>query len=115
MRDLTAIDRETIREIAAARGTTNIRTLLFSLRSGPDDTAADWHTIAIQTNPRQKFGTLNDRDASVRFSRSVAGNAKEVGQPSNVTMGDFHFVVSAALVPRNNRDSVLSPDFLRCF
>ena len=95
MRDLTAIDRQTIRERAAARGTTNTLTLLLSLRSGPDDAAADWHTIGIQTYPREKFGTLSDRDASVKFSHSVAGNAKEVGQPSDITIGDFHFVVSS--------------------
>lgn len=95
MRDLTAIDRQTIRERVAARGTANTLTLLLSLRSGPDDTAADWHTIGIQTYPRENFRMLNDRDASVKFSRSVAGNAKAVGQPSDVTIGDFHFVVSS--------------------
>ena len=94
MRDWTAIDRETIRARAAARGTTNTFTLLFSLRSGLDDTAADWRSVGIQTYPRERYRTLSDRDASVKFSRSVAGNTKEVDQPSDVTIGDFHFVVS---------------------
>ena len=95
MLDFTAIDRRTTRERAVAQGTTNTLTLLSSLRSGPDDTAADWRTIGIQTYPHEKFRRQNDRDASVKFSRSIAGNAKEVGQPSDVTIGNFHFVVSS--------------------
>jgi hypothetical protein len=94
MRDWTAIDRESMRAKAAARGTTNVLTLLLSLRSDLDDTAPDWCSVGIETYPREKYGTLSDDDASMKFSRSVARHAKEVDQPSNVTIGSIHFVVS---------------------
>jgi hypothetical protein len=95
LRDLTSFGRQSIQESAAARGVANTLTLLLSLVSGPDDTAADWRTIAIQTYPREKLRTLADREAILKFSRGVARNGKEVGEPSDVTIGDFHFVVSS--------------------
>jgi hypothetical protein len=94
MRDFTSVDRQSVQQKAAARGTTNTLTILLSLRSKSDDTAADWHSVGIETYPRQKVGAVSDRDASQTFSRWVAGNGKAVGVPSDVTIGQFHFLIS---------------------
>jgi hypothetical protein len=94
MRDLTIPERQAIQKKAAERGSTNTLTLLLALRSGPDDTAADWHTVGIETYPRGKFGNLSDHDASQIFSRRVMGIDRETGQPSDVNLGGFDFVVS---------------------
>lgn len=94
MRDFTSVDRRSAQQKAAARDTTNALTVLLSLRSASDDTAADWHSVGIETYPRQKLGPVSDSDASQTFSRWVAGNGKAIGVPSDVTIGHFHFVVS---------------------
>jgi hypothetical protein len=94
MRDLTAVDRQSIQQRAAALGTSNTLTLLLSLRSGPDDTAADWHSVGIETYPREKLGTVSDRDASRTFSRRVAGAGTEIGQAADLDVGGCRFAVS---------------------
>lgn len=94
MYDLTQIDRQEIQRRAAARGKANTMTLLLSLRSGPDDTATDWRSVGIETYPRDKVRSSTDRDASKTFSGWVAGGGAGTGQPKDVTIGDFRFLVS---------------------
>jgi hypothetical protein len=94
MYDLTAIDRQAIQKRAAALGTTNTLTLLLSLRFGSDDRAADWRTIGIESYPRAKLGTATDHDAFQKFSRSVAGVGTETTPPTDLQIGEFHFLVS---------------------
>lgn len=94
LRDLTEAGKQSIQQRAAAMGKTNTLTLLLSLASGPDDTAADWHSIAIESYPREKVGVVSDTDASRFFSRTVAAVQTETGQPEEMKIGDFHFVVS---------------------
>lgn len=57
LRDFTSMDKQLVQQKAAARGTTNTLTVLLSLRSGSDDTAADWRSVGIETYPREKLGT----------------------------------------------------------
>jgi hypothetical protein len=94
LRDKTEVDRQSIQRRAAAVGTANTLTLLLSLRSGPEDTAADWHSIAIESYPREKLGKVSDRDASRTFSRWVSRIGTETGQPADAQIGDSHFVLS---------------------
>jgi hypothetical protein len=93
--DLTEAGKQSIHERAKAMGKTSTLNLLLSLASGPDDKVSDWHSIAIQSYPREKMaGGLTDREASRFFSRTVAGVGSETGQPADVHIGDFDFVVS---------------------
>lgn len=94
MYDLTQVDRQDIERRATAAGKTNTMNLLLSLRSGPDDRATDWRTIGIETYPRDKVHSSSDRDASKTFSGWVAGGASETGQPKDIAIGEFRFVVS---------------------
>src|SRR6266404_4222800 len=94
MRDFTEFDNQSIQQRAKAMGKTNTLTLLLSLRSGSDDTAPEWHSIGIQTYPREKMGIVSDRDACQTLSRSVARGGTETGQPLDVQIGAIHFVVS---------------------
>lgn len=94
MRDYTEVDRQSIQQTAKAMGKTNMLTLLLSLRSGSDDTAPQWHSIGIETYPRERIGGVSDRDACQMLSRSVALGGTETGQPSDVQIGSFHFVAS---------------------
>jgi|SRR5208337_594391 len=94
MRDLTEVAKQAIQQRAAALGTSNTFTVLLSLSSGPDDTAADWHSMGIETYPREKLGSLSDRDASRTFSHLVAGAATEIDQAADLHVGGCQFVVS---------------------
>jgi hypothetical protein len=94
MRDFTEVDNQSIQQRAKAMGKTNMLTRLLSLRSGSDDTAPEWHSIGIQTYPREKMGIVTDRDACQTLSRSVARGGTEIGQPLDVQIGDVHFVAS---------------------
>jgi hypothetical protein len=95
LRDLTEADRRSIQQRAAAMGKTNTLTLLLSLRSGPDDAATDWHSIGIESYPRDKFRNVTDREASRSFSRVVsAGAGMETVEPADVQIGKSHFLMS---------------------
>jgi hypothetical protein len=94
MRDFTEVDKESIQQRAKAMGKTNMLNLLLSLRSGSDDTAPEWHSIGIETYPREKLAIVTDRDACEAFSRSVARGGTETVRPLDVQIGDFHLVVS---------------------
>jgi hypothetical protein len=94
LRDLTEAGKQSIKQRAAAMGKTNTLTLLLSLLSGPDDTAVDWHSIGIESYPREKMRSVSDLDASRTFSQTVSGAGTETGQPTNVQIGGSNFVVS---------------------
>jgi len=94
MRDLTDVAKQSVQQRAAALGTSNVLTVLLSLSSGPDDTAADWHSVGIETYSREKLDSLSDRDASRTFSRLVAGGGTEIDQAADLDVGGCQFVVS---------------------
>ncbi len=94
LRDVTEGARQDINRRASQAKTTKVITMLLMLLSGPDPSAAGWHSVAIETYPREKIQAANDREASVRFARMVVNNAQpEVGEPTDVEIGHFHFVV----------------------
>jgi hypothetical protein len=94
MIDTTAQAKANVERKAAARGTSNVITVLLSLNSKGPDTAPDWRSIAIETYPREKIHAQSDRDASESFARNIAGGGKQVGATGDVTYGPFHFVVA---------------------
>jgi len=93
MRDLTGIEKQWLQQRAAALGKTNTLTILLALRSGPDDTATDWHSVAIETYSRQKLAGASDRKAMQTMSRWVSGLGSVTAEPTDTQIGSFHFVV----------------------
>ncbi len=94
MRDLTKNEQQSIQQRAAQTGAKSTMTVLLALRSGPDDTAKDWHSVGIQTYPRDKVPGSTDREAGATFSQWVAGRGAEVTEPPTESgIGGAHFVV----------------------
>jgi hypothetical protein len=58
------------------------------------NSGTDWRSVRIESYPREKFGSVNDRDACRAFSRWVSGAGTETGQPTDVQVGGSNFVVS---------------------
>jgi hypothetical protein len=96
MTDETADAREEVRARAAAAHTTNTFDVLLGLNSGPDDTAADWHSVGIETYPRSKFANLSDSAAKEKINLWAAGQevVSAVGKPKHVSVAGVDFLVS---------------------
>jgi hypothetical protein len=93
-RNDTEATRQSIQQRATEIHTTNIRTVLLSLYSGLDDTAPNWYRIGIQTYPRERLGSVSERNACQTFSRWVSGIGQETGQPADIEIGGTRFVLS---------------------
>ena len=95
MRDTTSAGQEEIRKRAEARHTAKTLDLLLAMASGPDDTAPDWHAMAIETYPRTAWSNLNDFQAAAKMNVAVAGSrASAVGQTQRLTFSEQNFAVS---------------------
>jgi hypothetical protein len=96
MTDETADAREAVRARAAAAHTTNTFDVLLSLVSGPDDDAADWHSVSIETYPRSKFANLSDSGAEEKINLWAAGQevVAAVGKPKHMSVAGADFLVS---------------------
>jgi len=98
-RDLTKYEEELLRQRAAANHSTNTSTILLAVVSGPEDKAANWYSVGIQSYPREKLSGLTDHDACETYSRRVAGvghqTANQTGRPVDMQIGGADFVVSA--------------------
>lgn len=93
--DLTQSDREWIAKRAEETHSSKTLNLCLSLRSGPDDATDAWHSIGIETFPRNAINAPTDREAILKMSGWVAGPGKPVGSPKDVQVGPFHFVMSS--------------------
>jgi hypothetical protein len=96
MTDETADAREAVRVRAAAAHTTNTFDVLLSLVSGPDDEAANWHSVSIETYPRSKFANLSDFAAEEKINLWAAGQeaVSAVGKPKRMSVAGADFLVS---------------------
>lgn len=96
MTDETADARETVRARAAVAHTTNTFDVLLRLVSGPDDDAADWHSVAIETYPRSKFANLSDSAAEEKINMWAAGRevVSAVEKPKRMSVAGADFIVS---------------------
>ena len=93
MYDLTEIDRQAVQARAQKLGSTNTLNLLLSLRSGPDDTSSDWHSVGIETCPRVRLTEKSDEDALDHYSRRIATPGTPVGVPEIVEIQHTRFHV----------------------
>jgi len=96
MTDETAEARETVRARAAAAHTTNTFDVVLRLVSGPDDTAADWYSVGIETYPRSRFANLSDSAAEEKINTWAAGQevVSAFGKPKHMSLAGADFLVS---------------------
>jgi hypothetical protein len=94
--DETADAQNAVRARAAAARTTNTFDVMLSLVSGPDDAAADWYSVAIETYPRSKFASLSDSAAEEKINKWAAGQevVSAVGKPRRMSVAGADFLVS---------------------
>jgi len=94
MRDETIGGRADIRARAEALHTTKTLDLLLAMSSGPDVTTPAWHSLMIETYPRQRFSNLDDTSAEGKMSAWVAGFSGSTEKPRSVVIGGQSFAVS---------------------
>jgi hypothetical protein len=73
MIDSTAQAVRDLKARAARRHTQNTLDILLSMTSGPDDIDPAWHSIAVETYPRNAMANLDDAAAELKMSGWVAG------------------------------------------
>lgn len=94
LHDSTAVDKETVRQQAEARHTTNVFDVLLAVQSTSGDATKDWQRIGIQTYPREKLSSSSDAEAMRKVSRWVAGPGADAAEPKQADIGGFHFLIS---------------------
>ena len=72
MRDKTERFRAGIHERAAASHSKDTLDALLAMSSGPDDAAADWHSLTIETYPSKAVAELDDACAEAKMASWVA-------------------------------------------
>lgn len=94
MKDKTdRVKRET-KARADALHTANTLNLLLAMSSGQDDQAPSWHSLAIETYPREAFRNLDDLRAEARMSARVARCKEETALPRQVVVSGQSFAIS---------------------
>ncbi|MFZ0320988.1 MAG: hypothetical protein WAL56_17810 [Candidatus Sulfotelmatobacter sp.] len=69
--------------------------LLLTMSSGPDNDMPGWHSLAIETYPRQAVADLDDPGAEAKMSGWVAGISGSPGMPRFVLISRQRFAVYA--------------------
>lgn len=93
MLDETEGRRADIRTRAAERHTSEILDLLLAMSSGPSPSASDWHSLTIETYPRERFSDVDDTAAEAKMSAWVAGISGSPGAPRFVVLSGQKFAV----------------------
>jgi hypothetical protein len=94
MYDQTQGERAEIRARATERHVGKTFELLLGMTSGKDDLASGWHSLAIETYPRQDLGNLDDIAAETTMNAWVAGISSSPGTPRSVVLSGQRFSVS---------------------
>jgi hypothetical protein len=94
MYDETQSDRAEIRARGAERHVGQTFDLLLGMTSGTDDLASGWHSLSIETYPRQALGSLDNTSAEATMSAWVAGISGSPGTPRFVVLSGQSFAVS---------------------
>src|SRR5258708_34798967 len=68
--------------------------MLLAMSSGPDDVAADWHSLTIETYPRKAVADLDDARAEAKMSAWVAHSKDPSALPRSVVLSGQKFAVS---------------------
>jgi hypothetical protein len=93
MQDKTQRLRAEIQEKAEALHTTNTLDALLAMSSGSDDSAADWHSLTIETYPRSAVADKDDTSAEAKMSAWVAGFGDSHAAPRQTTLSGQAFAV----------------------
>lgn len=93
MEDETASGHAKMRVRATERHTNNTLELLLSMSSGADDRDSSWHSLTIETYPRQKFSDLDDASAEAKMTAWVAGTSSLPEKPRSAVLAGQSFTV----------------------
>jgi hypothetical protein len=93
MEDETASGRAKMRVRATERHTNNTLELLLSMSSGADDRDSSWHSLTIETYPRQKFSDLDDASAEAKMTAWVACTSSLLEKPRSTVLAGQSFTV----------------------
>jgi hypothetical protein len=94
MRDKTERFRAEVQERADASHTKDMLEALLAMSSGPDDAATDWHSLTIETYPRNAVADLDDASAEAKMSASVAHGMDASALPRSVVLSGQSFSIS---------------------
>jgi hypothetical protein len=94
MQDTTERSRVAMRAQARAAHASSTTELLLAMASGFDDTSADWHSLKIETYPRDSVSDVDDTSAEARMSAWVAGFHEARVMPKPMTISGQTFAVS---------------------
>jgi hypothetical protein len=94
MRDETANARAEVQAKAIARSSGKTLDLLLKTSSGSDDATPGWHSLSIETYPRDALGNLDDAGAEAKMTAWVIGLASLPVVPKSVVLSGQRFAVS---------------------
>jgi hypothetical protein len=94
MTNTTASARSQVEQRAAALHRAKTFAVLLAMTSGPDDTASDWHSVGIQSYPREAFPGADDFHAESLMNASVARGGLSVGTNQSVVFSNQKFVAT---------------------
>ncbi|MGA8506884.1 MAG: hypothetical protein WB762_14865 [Candidatus Sulfotelmatobacter sp.] len=94
MHDETASARAAIQAQAIGHPATKTLDLLLKMSSGSDDMVSTWHSLSIETYPRDALGNLDDADAEAKMTAWVVGLANLPVAPKSVVLSGQSFAVS---------------------
>jgi hypothetical protein len=92
--DKTQRFRAEIQERAKASQAKNSLEALLAMSSGPDDASADWHSLTIETYPRNAVAGLDDGRAEAKMSAWVANSHEAQPVSRSVVISGQRFAVS---------------------
>jgi hypothetical protein len=94
MNDETARGRAAIQAQAIAHSATKTLDLLLKMSSGSNDEISTWHSLSIETYPRDAFGKLDDAGAEAKMTAWVVGLANLPVVPKSTVLSGQSFAVS---------------------
>ncbi len=94
MRDRTEPFRLQIQERAKVTGTANTLNAVLAMSSGPDDEDQTWHSLTIETYPRNAVSEPDDAKAAAKMSAWVANSKDASALPRTVVISGQSFSVS---------------------
>jgi hypothetical protein len=94
MHDKTQRFRAEIQERVEASQTRDTLEALLAMSSGSDDAATDWHSLTIETYPRNAVADPDDASAEAKMSASVAHSMDASALPRSVVLSGQSFAVS---------------------
>jgi hypothetical protein len=93
MLNKTELLRNEIQLKAEASNAKNKLDALLAMSSGLNDAAPDWHSLTIETYPRDSVADPDDTSAEAKMSTWVAGISGSPGKPRTIVLSGQSFLV----------------------